>query len=203
MHLEFFVEEQSAEAALKILIPRILPEISFHIYPFQGKQNLLKNLHNRLIAYRNWITEEYKIIVLVDRDSDDCHKLKDRLETIASNVGLKTLTSSPDQFQVINRIAIEELEAWFFGDAEAIHRAYHRVPATLGRKPPYRYPDAINGGTWERLEKVLKHSHPGGLEKIRAARDISAHMDPDRNCSPSFQAFRDALKSIPEQEQGE
>ena len=44
--------------------------------------------------------------------------------------------------------------------------------------------------------------HPGGLEKIRAAREISNHMDPDRNRSRSFQVFRDALRSIPQLEQG-
>ena len=44
--------------------------------------------------------------------------------------------------------------------------------------------------------------HPGGLEKIRAAREISNHMDPDRNRSRSFQVFRDALRNIPQRETG-
>lgn len=50
-------------------------------------------------------------------------------------------------FQVLNRLAIEELEAWFFGDVAALHSAYPRVPSTLGRRSRYRDPDAIRGGT--------------------------------------------------------
>ena len=44
--------------------------------------------------------------------------------------------------------------------------------------------------------------HPGGLEKIRAAQEISEHMDPDRNRSHSFQLFRDVLRSIPQRDSG-
>lgn len=97
---------------------------------------------------------------------------------------------------MINRIAIEELEAWFFGDVSALHTAYPRVPETLDQKAIYRDPDAISGGTWEHLEHILKDDHPNGLEKIRAATEISTHMDPDRNRSRSFQVFRDARREI-------
>ncbi len=95
----------------------------------------------------------------------------------------------------INRIAVEELEAWFFGDVGALVAAYPGVPETLDRRAKYRNPDAIAGGTWEALERVLQEAghHGGGLAKVRAARDIAAHMDPGRNRSRSFQVFRDAI----------
>lgn len=203
MRLDFFLEEQSAEAALRNLVNKILPNTDdVHFHAFRGKPDLINKLPGRLKAYRTWIANDHKLVILVDRDSDECHQLKKRLEHIATDAGLKTFTNSPDQFHVINRIVIEELEAWFFGDVEALHKAYPRVPITLGKKAPYRDPDAIAGGTSERLEKLLKDKghHPGGLEKIRAARDISRHMDPDRNRSKSFQVFRDALRRIPLQE---
>lgn len=196
MWLEFLVEEQSAEAALNNLVPIIIPKTEFRIHSFRGKRDFLRKLPNRLRGYRNWIQKDHKIIVLVDCDKYDCYELKNQLETIATNAGLTTLSKSPGNFQVINRIAIEELEAWFFGDVEAIRKAYPRVPKTLGKKAPYRSPDEIKGGTWEQLERVLKKHHPGGLEKIRAASEISEHMDPDHNRSPSFQVFRDALRIL-------
>ena len=199
MNLEFFVEEQSAEVALINLIPAILPDnvdYDFDIYTFQGKKDLLKKLPNRLKAYKHWITENQRIIVLIDRDSDDCVELKGQLEDIVASADLQTRTASPDQFHVINRIAIEELEAWFFGDVNALRTAYPRVPETLASKSAYRDPDAIQGGTWERLGQVLNDYHLGGLEKIRAAKEISRHMNPDVNRSRSFQVFRDTLRDI-------
>ena len=42
MHIEFLVEEPSAEAALKNLVPKISgQDVSFMIHPHQGKQDLL------------------------------------------------------------------------------------------------------------------------------------------------------------------
>lgn len=34
-------------------------------------------------------------------------------------------------WQLVNRIAIEELEAWYFGDWEAVRTAYPRIPSTI------------------------------------------------------------------------
>ena len=101
-------------------------------------------------------------------------------------------------FQVLNRLAIEELEAWFFGDIEALNAAYPRISLNLGNKAKYRDPDSIAGGTWEALERELKRVgyYSGGLSKISAAREISLHMVPERNRSHSFQVFRRGLLEI-------
>jgi len=89
----------------------------------------------------------------------------------------------------------EELEAWFLGDVKAITAAYPGVPPSLAHQAGFRDPDAILGGTWEALERVLQRAgyHRGGLEKIKAAREISQHMDPHRTSSKSFQVLRDGL----------
>lgn len=50
-------------------------------------------------------------------------------------------------FKVLNRIALVELDAWFFGDVLAIHQAYEKIPITLGTKSAYRDPDSIKSGT--------------------------------------------------------
>jgi hypothetical protein len=198
MLLHFFVEEESAEAALIELVPRILAgrDFDYEIFVFQGKQNMLKRLPARLKAYAHRPGDDWRIIVLIDRDNDDCLALKRQLEELAAQAGLVTRSRSIASYQLINRIAIEELEAWFFGDIEAIRSAYPRISGTLDRQTKFRDPDAIRGGTWESLEDVLKPYHPGGLEKIRAAREIARHMQPDRNRSASFCAFRDALRAL-------
>jgi len=198
MHLEVLVEEPSAEAALQELLPKILPgDATFQIHVHQGKRDLLENLSPKLRAYSKWLPDDYAVVVLVDRDNDDCHELKARLNRIARDAGLvpKTSAKRTRTYNVLNRIAIEELEAWFFGDVPAVCSAYPHVSKTLGAKAPYRDPDAIRGGTWEALERVLKHVgyFKGGMPKISVAREISNRMDPAQNRSRSFQVFRDGL----------
>jgi hypothetical protein len=199
MHYEILVEEPSAEAALLHLVPKILPGVSHKIYPHQGKQHLLRVLPNRLRGYARWLPPEEVIVVVIDADRDDCLALKRRLEQIAAAAGLKTRSGTgKGRIQVLNRIAIEELEAWFFGDMEALCTAFRGVPRGLAERAAYRDPDAIKGGTWEALERELQRAghHLGGLAKIEAARSISRWMDPDRNRSRSFQAFRSGLQSL-------
>ncbi|HPY73624.1 MAG TPA: DUF4276 family protein [Methanothrix sp.] len=197
MHIEFLVEEPSAEAALKNLVPRIVPEIEFKVITYQGKPDLLSKLPQRLKGYRRWIKNDWRIVVLIDKDREDCEELKQKLERFANDASLVTKTNAGKsaEFQVLNRISIEELEAWFFGDVVALHRAYPKIHLSLGTKSKYRDPDAILGGTWEALEKELQRKgyFHGGLAKIEAAKAISAHMDPARNRSKSFQVFRDGL----------
>jgi hypothetical protein len=176
----------------------LLAETNFAVRPFRGKPDLLKNLPARLKGYKH--QPNFRVVVLVDRDDENCQKLKDKLEEIAGDVGLITKVTAPlgKPFQVLNRIAIEELEAWFFGDVEALVRAYPGVPTSLANKAKYRDPDAITGGTAEALEKVLQRAgyHLGRLEKVKAAREISCHMSPDLNRSRSFQVFREGLSQI-------
>ncbi|MEO4048762.1 DUF4276 family protein [Pseudomonas sp. CAU 1711] len=192
-----FVEEYSMEAALEQLLPRILGMVESQIIRFQCKDDLLKKAPERLRGYASWLPDTWRILVLVDRDDDRCVELKARLESIATAAGLLTKTASGkgQRFQVVNRIAIEELEAWFFGDWPAVQAAYPRVPATVPQRAGFRDPDAIAGGTWETLERVLKQSgyFSTGLRKLEVARSVARHMDPNRNRSRSFQAFAGAV----------
>ena len=151
MHIEFLLEEESCAEALKLLVPKIIGDrLSFDTHTFQGKNDLLECLPARLRAYAKWLPRDWRIVVLLDRDRDACLKLKTKLERIATDAGLATRTSPSrtNKVQVLNRIAIEELEAWFFGDVEAIAAAYPGVPRTLAEKRGFRNPDAIRG-TWE------------------------------------------------------
>jgi hypothetical protein len=198
--LELLVEEPSMEAALSHLVPKLLgPDFSFSVYPHQGKRDLLKELPARLRGYRRWVPEDWGIVVLIDADGQDCMEQKTALEDMARQAGFVTRsTAQGGRFQVLNRLAIEELEAWFFGDVDALCEAYLGIPPLLGERAAYRDPDAIRGGTWEALERELQKAghHPGGLSKIKAAREISACMKPDRNRSRSFQMFRQRILDL-------
>ncbi len=201
MHIEFLVEEPSAEAALNELLPRLLGEgTGFQIHPHQGKRDLLESLPGKLSGYSKWLPDDWRIVVLLDLDGKDCKAVKDTLEKMARRARLTTKTAAKGRAraQVLNRTAIEELEAWFLGDVEALCSAYPGVPVTLAAKAPFRDPDKIRGGTWERLEQVLQRAgyFKSGLAKIEAAREIARYMVPARNRSRSFAAFCKGIKAL-------
>lgn len=202
MKIYFLVEEPSAEEALYHLLPQILgTRAEFQVIAFAGKQQLERNLVVRLKGFKARLAyEDIRLVVLVDRDDEDCLAVKRRLEGAAEAAGLvsKAATGKGRVFHVVNRIAIEELEAWFFGDAEALRKAYPRLPSTLVLKAPYRAPDAIRGGTWEALHRELRKAgyDMPVFPKIEVARSIAPHMVPGRNVSPSFQAFRAGVEAL-------
>ncbi|MBI2419903.1 MAG: DUF4276 family protein [Ignavibacteriales bacterium] len=202
MHLEVLVEEPSAEAALQNLLPKILSSpVTFKIIVHQGKSDLLKKLAPKLKSYAKWIGHGVKIVVLVDKDRNDCKELKKWLNKTAADAGLVIKTNVGDftnNFQILNRIAVEELEAWFLGDKKAITKSYRRVKIAELEKPKFSNPDTI-ANTWEELEKLLQKYgyYQVGLSKIQNARIISGNMDINHNTSPSFNAFRDGLHQLP------
>ena len=184
------------EAFLRGILPRVLGDISFEVYPSQCKEDLLERLPERLQGYAGWLPDSWRVVIMVDRNGDDCHDLKQRLEDMADEVGLSTRTEAGGQpYSVINRIVIEELEAWYFGDWEAVRQAYPRVPPNVPMQAKYRDPDGILGGTWEAFERVLKRAgyFEGGLRKIEAAKMIAQHAEPGRNRSRSFSVFHNTL----------
>jgi len=201
LHLVFFVEQPSQESALTQLLPKILPSnVTSNIHTYQGKPDFFKKVPNRLKGYQASLPPDWKIVVLIDEDREDCLKLKKQLEDMAISAGLITKSSCQKDrsFQVLNRIVVEELEAWFFGDVQAIRQAYPKVSPHLAKQKGYRDPDAIKGGTWEALERVLQKAgyHPGGLEKYKASSEISQYMNPESNRSKSFQVFYQGLLEI-------
>jgi hypothetical protein len=196
-HLEILVEEPSMEAFLKELLPRLIGDrATFSIHVHQGKPDLLAKLEPRLRGYARWLPETHRIVVIVDRDDTDCQKLKQGMEQAAANAGLRTRSvggSAP--WRVVNRIAIEELEAWYFGEWNAVRRVYGKVPEAIPRQAAYRFPDAIEGGTWEALERILQRAgyFSAGLPKVECARGVGMNIDPVASTSPSFIVFRDAV----------
>lgn len=196
-HLEFLVEEPSMESFLGAFLPKLLPHrVTFKIHSHRGKQALLRKLERRLKGYRQCLQPNWRIIVVLDRDREDCRDLKSRLEKICHKTGLQSKrVAGGTDWQIVTRIAIEELEAWYFGDWQAVQAAYPRVSSTVPGRDRYREPDAIKGGTWEALERILRRGgyFKEGLPKIRVAEEIGPHINPQQNRSPSFRIFVKAI----------
>lgn len=186
------------EAFLRILLPRLIDDRADHqIIVFQGKDDLLKNLPGRLRGFAPWLPQNHRIIVIVDRDDDDCVALKRRMESDCAAAGLNSRTRvGPTSWSIVTRLAIEELEAWYFGDWDAVRAAYPRCAPGIPSKSAYYDPEAIRGGAWEAFEHVMQKAgyFKGGLRKIEAARTIAGHLNLAANTAPSFRRFVEAVE---------
>lgn len=204
VRLFIHVEEPSMGEALKALLPSLLidRQVSWRIIDHGSKQALLKALPDRMKAYARWPEPSWRVLVLVDRDNDDCKMLKTQIESaaIASGLATKTTPDHAGYFRVLNRIVVEELEAWFVGDVSALVGAFPKVPSTFDRHARFRDPDAITGGTWEALHNLLSRAgyYAGSrrMPKIEVARRIAPLMDRRHNKSKSFQAFVTGLDAL-------
>lgn len=173
-------------------------EATCQTHAFQGKQELLAQLPRQLKAMAKWIPDNFRIVVLLDEDRQDCAALKKTLERMSREAGLGTLTAPGTGARVANRIAVEELEAWMLGDPQALRAAFPNLSATFERGAALRNPDAVKSGTWEALERLLQKSgyYQGGLAKVDCARSVAAHIEPERNASRSFQVFHSGLHRL-------
>ena len=52
-HIEILVEEPSMETALRLLLPKMIGDLSFEIYPYQCKQDLLPTCRTACEAIAN------------------------------------------------------------------------------------------------------------------------------------------------------
>ncbi|MEI8394752.1 MAG: DUF4276 family protein [Rhodospirillaceae bacterium] len=216
MHFEFLVEGHSDLIALSILMDKILGTYgqthTWKIHKHRGigtlpakpcakpdkkDQTLLHNLPSKLRAYGAERRDDVAVVVLVDLDSrPDCVSFKRELEEL--------LNYCTDKPKTLFRIAIEEMEAWFFGDKNAIIKAYPNADLIVLNG----YVQDSRCGTWEKLADAI---HPGGsvglknngrrsvrtLEQKQAwAKDICPHIDINNNQSPSFCTFRDGVLNM-------
>lgn len=176
----FFLEEQSAEAALKGLMPRILPpEVACKYIVFEGKQHLEGQLLRRIRGYR---VPGARFIVLRDQDSGDCKVIKARLKEKCIEAG------HPD---AVIRIACRELESWYLADLAAVEKAFPELGLTRHQeRTPYDAPDAA--GAPSRLLKQLVPAY----QKVGGSRAIGPHIDPDNIRSRSFVHFVAAVRRL-------
>lgn len=213
MHFEFLVEGQAELTALSILIPKILGEYNnphtWMIHKHQGigklpekfdctpkiqDRTLLHNFPSKLKAYGNSMSANEIVVLLLDLDNtENCIDYKKRILSILE------ICDNPPRLLV--RFAIEELEAWFLGDPEAIKISFANPKVHVLNS----YVQDSICGTWEVLAETV---HEGGyselltlgkrsrriLEQKRIwASKIAPNMNVDNNTSKSFNCFKDGL----------
>ena len=178
MTIIFLLEEGSMKEVLDILLPRILPAgVSFKTIPHSGKSDLQQSIPRKL---KVWRQPDVKFVIVQDQDSGDCVTIKTFLKELSEPYGRKVLI----------RIACRELEAWYFGDLNAVSLAYGKDVRPLALKSKYREPDRI-GNPKEELRKLFpKH------QQLDGARRIAVHMDVEHNSSTSFQYFVSGVKKL-------
>ncbi len=161
-------------------LPRVVPaDLPFHLITHEGKADLAQSIPRKL---RAWQTPGARFIVLHDKDSADCHRLKAKLRRICSEAR---------PVDVLIRIVCHELEAWFLGDLAAIEAAFQvRNLVGLESRARYRDPDRLANASQE-----LKRLIPS-YQKLRGARSVGQHLDPGRNRSRSFQVFVQGLTQL-------
>jgi hypothetical protein len=212
MHIEILVEDRSGKLLLESLVPRIIGEHgqphTWRLIPYRGIGSIPKELKdvpdpsrrvllNRLPALLQGYGKTPGIdavVVVVDNDRRDCRDFLRELQGVHERCSPRPLT--------LFRLALEEIEAWYLGDMEAVRAAY---PNLKGRALEGYAQDACVG-TWELLAEAV---YPGGSTKLRTtgyaqtgalkcewAQQIGPLMNIEENLSPSFQKFRDGMRRL-------
>lgn len=178
MTIIFLLEEKSMKELLDIILPKLLPaDVAFKTIAHSGKSDLQRSIPHKLKAWRQ---PDTKFVIVQDQDSADCLKLKQLLQDMVSPFGR----------EVLIRIACKELESWYFGDLEAVSKAYGKNAKDLSLKSKYRNPDKIENPKRE-LQKLFPNH-----QQLDGARRIAVHMDLKNNLSSSFRCFVSGVKRL-------
>ena len=209
MHIEILIEDSSGEKLLQLLVPQILGEFgaphTWRIHAYKGIGRIPKGLTSRGDPAKRILLEQLPrllmgygktagidaVLVVLDSDGRNCTAFLEELASL-----LDTCNPRP---RTLFRLAIEEMEAWYFGDRRAVLSAYPRAK----REVLERYRQDSVCGTWEILADAI---YPGGSAAIRKAGwplpgqvkhewadSIGPFMSLEENISPSFLKFRDGL----------
>lgn len=181
--LVFLLEEPSAKAMLESLLPRMLSDdIRVRCIPFEGKQDLEKQLTHKIRAYQN---PEARFIVLRDLDSHpDCRAVKNKLVDLCAKSG------KADQCLV--RIACKELETFYLADLQAVEQALQMTGlAQRQQKKNFRTPDTLGSPGLELRKLTCKR-----YEKVASSREIGKHLNLENKRSSSFRNLIDAIRRM-------
>lgn len=175
----FLLEERSMKALLDGLLPRFFPDLKFQCVPHEGKHDLEKSIPRKL---RAWQEPGVRFVIVFDNDAGNCIELKQRLTALCNESG---------RLDTLVRIACQELEAWYFGDPEALAQAFDKKQLSkIGNKSRYRDPDSIISPAKE-ISKLIPE-----FQKISGARKMSAHLSRESNRSGSFHALMDGVERV-------
>ena len=172
MHIEILIEDSSGEQLLNTLLPQILgaqgQPHTWRLHAYKGIGRIPRGLRKTADPAKRILLDQLPkilrgyaktpgidaVVVVLDSDRKDCAAFLTQLKELAdaSEMSSKTLF----------RLAIEEMEAWYLGDREALLRAYPRAKT----KALDGYEQDSVCGTWEVVADAL---YPGGSRRSRRA----------------------------------
>ena len=209
MHIEILIEDASGGKLLEAVLPKLIGEQgephTWRLHAYKGighiptnlnagadpaKRILLDQLPRILRGYGNTPGID-AVVVVLDSDRQDCVAFLAELKALVANCNPAPNT--------MFRLAIEEMEAWYLGDRQALQTAYPRAKAAV--LDGYVQDSVCD--TWELLADAV---YPGGSAAIKKAgwplpgqvkcewaEKIGPLLEPARNVSPSFRKLRDGL----------
>ena len=212
MHIEILVEDSSGSKLVEAVLPNVVgPQGEPHtwrVHSYKGigrlpaglsatsdpeKRALLNRLPQLLRGYGKTPSVD-AVVVVLDNDRRDCNDFLHELRNVLKNCNPAPTT--------LFRLAIEEMEAWFLGDKQALLAAYPKAK----KEVLARYRQDSICGTWELLADAI---YPGGHAAIQAAGwplpgnfkheladNIGPRLNIEDNVSPSFCKFRDGLRRL-------
>ncbi|WP_083269198.1 hypothetical protein [Bosea vaviloviae] len=211
LHIEFLVEDISGKRALDAILPNLAGDFSYRVIAYKGigripkglkpssdasKRILLDQLPRLMQGYATSFkddSDDYVRFVFIVCDLDD-RVMVDFLKEINNSINV---CHPVPKYKIC--LAIEEGEAWLLGDQRALLSAYPKANKAILAT----YVQDSICGTWEKLADVV---YPGGAKALKKtnfveigrmksvwADNIAPLVEKNRNISPSFNFFVDAI----------
>jgi len=180
--LVFLLEEPSIREVLLVLVPPLVRgDVVCRFIPHEGIKDLEKSIPRKL---RAWANADAWFVVVRDKHSADCRKVKQNLLKLCHQGGRP---------ETLVRIVCHELESWFLGDLAAVENAYHlRGIAKRQTQRKFRTPDRLANAEHELRRLVPTYQKVGG------SRLIAPHMTASENKSHSFSVFLGGIRRLVE-----
>lgn len=212
MHIEILVEDSSGEKLLACLLPQLVGEYgaphTWRLHAYRGIGRIPKGLKGTADPAKRILLDQLPrllrgygktpgidaVVVVLDTDKRDCTDFLAELKAVADACDPLPNT--------LFRLAIEEVEAWYLGDRDALLAAYPRAKQEVLD----RYVQDSVCSTWELLADAVYHGGAAAIKKAgwplpgqlkhEWAERIGPLMSPDRNASPSFGKLCDGFRRL-------
>ena len=165
---------------MKVTLEALLPRLGvyeFQVIAFQGVSDLERSLVRRI---RGWRDPRARFLVIRDNDNGDCRARKERLNSLIEKAG----GCRPVKI----RIVMQELEAWFLGDPEALEAA--------GLLKPGKRPRSLEEPEMKRRPVDVLRTLDRSYQKGIGARRIAPHLDPERSQATSMTNTISAIREL-------
>jgi hypothetical protein len=174
------VEEQSIEVVTKVIVKRLGIENQVKVIPHDGKNDLEKSFPRKIAHWQN--PNRTRFVICRDNDGGNCATLKQRLRNL--------LPQTPShEFKL--RLVMNELEAWYLGDLQALKCAGLISQETVDQninKKNFRNPENILSAKREFTKLVNVRG------QIDLARRIAPHLKLENDRCSSFKHYINAIQ---------